>query len=342
MLSVLAEGDFQPTDFPQTRPFHWKIFWSKLAGAKANGVQAPTPSDTVQATAETPPSLPTPVTSTGSKVKFVASTFSAVDSTKHRKAISPIHHLAQLTETDLATSLAMIKKECARLQHPYPSGFDHLAGNVYIANTFVEDNWDTLGPKYSKRGLTKQRAAFINFYTHESPFYSVINRLLRDENRDKLVPFKPFLKSFLQACYCLPLRATSVKRGVKLNLKDQFEVGKEVPWWSITSATDNISVLQSDQFLGSKGPRTIFDIAARSLVSIQEFTCLPEEEMILLPGTILQVVGVLDAGGGLVMIQMKEKEPFVPMLDFVHPELQSATVPAPTPTKHADPQHSKL
>ena len=338
MLSVMEEGDFETTDFPQARPFHWKIFWSKLATAKTDGVAAPTSSAVSHASSATPPSLPTPVTtSVKPTAKFVASTFSAIDGTKQRKSIAPIHHLAQLPETDLATSLAMIKEECARLQHPYPSGFDHLAGNIYIANTFVEDNWDILGPKYSRRGMTKQRAAFINFYTHESPFYPVINRLLREENRDKLVPFRPFLKSFLQACYCLPLRAASVKRGVKLNLKDQFQVGKEVPWWSITSATDNISVLQSDQFLGRNGPRTIFDITARSSVSIKDFTSLPEEEIILLPGTILQVIGVLDAGGGLVMIQMKEKEPFVPMLDFVHPQLQSASVPVPVPTKHANP-----
>ena len=52
----------------------------------------------------------------------------------------------------------------------------------------------------------------------------------------------------------------------------------------------------SNMFLGNSGPRTMFDITARSLVAIKDFTSMPEEEIILLPGTILQVIGVLDAG----------------------------------------------
>ena len=69
------------------------------------------------------------------------------------------------------------------------------------------------------------------------------------------------------------------------------------------------------------GKRTMFDITARSLVSIKEFSGLPEEELILLPGTVLQVVDIYDAGNDLVMIQLKEKEPFTAMMDFTHPGL---------------------
>ena len=224
LLSVIEEGDFEAKDFPQTRPFHWRIFWSKLRAVKANG-GVTNPRTTT--TSAIPPVLATAVANALHNTKFVGG-YAPMDSTKHRKSLAPIHNLAQLPEMDLAASLAIIKTECARLRHPYPSGFDMLAGNVYAANTFVDDNWHILGPKHAKRGLTKARAAFINFYTHESPFYPVINRILREENRTKMVPFKPFLKSFLQACYCLPLRPTSVKRGVKLNLKDKFEDGKEV------------------------------------------------------------------------------------------------------------------
>ena len=61
-----------------------------------------------------------------------------------------------------------------------------------------------LGPKYARCGMAKQRMVFVNIYTHESPFYLVFNRLLREADRQKLMPFKPFFKGFLQACYCLP------------------------------------------------------------------------------------------------------------------------------------------
>ena len=44
--------------------------------------------------------------------------------------------------------------------------------------------------------------------------------------------------------------------------------GKEVTWWSITSTTANISVLESSAFLGKTGARTIFDIQARCLCGV--------------------------------------------------------------------------
>ena len=113
---------------------------------------------------------------------------------------------------------------------------------------------------------------------------------------------------------------------MKANLKDDYEVGKTVTWWSITSTTEKIGVLQSPQFLGNTGERTMFVIAARSLVSIKDFTDIDEEEIILLPGTVLQVTSVLDAGGGLTMIQMKEAHPFSPQLDFVHPQVTDPTI----------------
>lgn len=154
---------------------------------------------------------------------------------------------------------------------------------------------------------------------------------VRDEKRSFLVPYFFFIKAFLSALYCLPLCLGNLKRGVKCDLRDHFKVGNEAPWWPFTSTTANISVLQSEQFLGKSGKRTMFDITARSLVSTKEFSDLDEEELILLPGTILQVVAIFDAGNGLVIIQMKEKEPFTPMMDLIHPALKTTPVPVRPP-----------
>ena len=350
-LSFMEEGDFDPKNFSKAHNFHWRMFWSKLKTAKTDGVVLKTSfADTAppQPPAASAAATPVPVSHAA---KFVGG-YMQVDSTKHRAPRPPVHGLANVGELDLASSLAMVKTECLRLGQQYPSIFNLLGGNVYAATSFIEDNWGDLGPKYAKRGLTKQHAAYLNFYTHESPFYSVVNRLLREHDRRMLVPYKPFLKSFLSACYCLPLQPKSVKRGVKMNLKDDFEEGKEVTWWSITSTTDKVSVLQSGAFLGSKGDRTMFDISARSLVSIKEFSTLPEEEFILLPGTILKVVGVLDAGNGLAMIQLREKEPFIPFLDYVHPDLikplsastpDHASVPTiTTPSEATTPERTEV
>ena len=339
-LLEMKEEDLDVADFPKAKAFHWRKFWRLLQDAKTKGVNlqptaaAAAPSSVASVAA---PCLPTPADNVCAHDRFVGG-FAAMDSTKNKDSLAPIHGLSHIPEVDLATALKQLKNECLRLNEPYPSKFAFLAGNIYVANAFVDKHWTTLAPKYAKRGLTKQRAAFINFYTHESPFYPVLNRLLREKDRHKLLPFKPFLKSFLSACYCLPLIPKSVKRGVKLNLKDRFDVGEEVTWWSITSATDNIGVLQSETFLGSKGPRTMFDITARSLVNIKELTTMEEDELVLLPGTILQVVAILDmdSKGDFVMIQLREKHPFIPMLDYVHPQLSESAaagkaVPQPPP-----------
>jgi hypothetical protein len=39
---------------------------------------------------------------------------------------------------------------------------------------------------------------------------------------------------------------------------------------------------------------------------------------------VLRVVDVLDVGADLVIIQLKEKEPFTAMMDFTHPELANS------------------
>ena len=253
--------------------------------------------------------------------KFVGG-FDVRDGDVKRKLIPPIHGLRVTPEVNLATALKQLKIICDETGVSYPPEFDSLDGNIYTAKQFVDMSWNELGPKYGPSGLTKDRAMFINFYTHESPFYRKLNKHLRDENRSSLAPYFPFIKGFLSALYCLPLRPGNVKRGVKLDLSKQFTEDYEGPWWSFNSTTKKIGVLNSKVFLGTKGKRTMFDITARSLVSIKEFSSLPEEELILLPGTILKVMSVYDAGSGLTIIQMEEKEPFVPMLDFPHPKLK--------------------
>ena len=256
--------------------------------------------------------------------KFVGG-YDPRDSTKNRNLLSPIYGLSQTNVVNLDIAIRQVKVLCGQKRLPYPPEFQLLGASVYIARQFVEMNWDTLGPKYGPRGMTKDLAMFVNFYTHESPFYPKLNKLLRDENRLSLVPYFYFIKGFLSAIYVLPLRQGTVKRGVKLDLSTQFTKGRVVTWWSFNSTTDCIDVLQNEQFLGSTGPRTMFDITARSLVSIKEFSSSPEEELILFPGTILEVVAVFNAGNGLTIVQMREKEPFQPLLDFVHPDLLKPT-----------------
>ena len=50
-------------------------------------------------------------------------------------------------------------------------------------------------------------------------------------------------------------------RGVKKNLASKFVRGESATFWSVTSTTFNVEVLQEEMFLGKHGDRTMFTIA---------------------------------------------------------------------------------
>ena len=318
-LAEIEEGDFNLSDFKKAKRFHLRKFWKCLDKAKAGNVVL----QTTTAMAAAPP-LPTAAAAPISCVvssRFIGH-YDERDSSKGHKIIGPIYGLKAQEVTNLYRAFAKIKATYAADKVPYPPEFDMLRVNIYVAKQFVDTNWNKIRLKYPR--ITKAQAAAINFYTQETPFYPYLNRKLREKNRHAVTRLFPFLKLLLSALYCLPLAggngSINVKRGVKLKLAPQFPTASKTVWWSINSTTQNISVLQSSKFLGSVGPRTIFDITARSLVSVKHFSALDEDELILLPGTQLEVMGVLEQGE-LDIVQLQEPVPVVPMLDFAHPSL---------------------
>jgi hypothetical protein len=66
--------------------------------------------------------------------------------------------------------------------------------------------------------LSEDQICSIYMYTAPSPFYAILNALLRDKQRAGLKPFAPYLRLFMEALHALPARATHVYRGVKRNL----------------------------------------------------------------------------------------------------------------------------
>ena len=48
---------------------------------------------------------------------------------------------------------------------------------------------------------------------------------------------------------------------MKKNLASKFVKGESAMFWSVTSTTFNVEVLQQDIFLGKHGDRTMFTIA---------------------------------------------------------------------------------
>jgi hypothetical protein len=100
-------------------------------------------------------------------------------------------------------------------------------------------------------------------------------------------------------------------------IKDYPE-GKTFVWWGFSSCTSSIKVLQSEQFLGKTGTRTMFNIECYSGKDIRRHSYFEtENEVLLLAATQFQVVASLDQGNGLHIIQLQEIEPPHPLIALV-------------------------
>jgi hypothetical protein len=179
-----------------------------------------------------------------------------------------------------------------------------------------------------------QWSASINLYTKETPLYGKLNCVMRDRKREPLEPFLPYLKLLLFGFYQCPLeKASVVFRGIKgpiaaeLAAKYKAQAGRECIWWSVSSCTETISVLENPMFLGKAGDRVEFTIEDCLVIRIAELSSIPEDEVILLPGTRLTIKDVADRGNGLFHVHMKQHPSGYP-LDFKHPAAASLLLPS--------------
>ncbi|MFH8384128.1 ADP-ribosyltransferase domain-containing protein [Kitasatospora sp. NPDC018058] len=161
-------------------------------------------------------------------------------------------------------------------------------------------------------GLSADAIAALYLYTCESAFYREINAVLRSPDRSRLVPYLPYLRLLFAAVSQLPARTEPLWRGVSLDLRKQYPLGRTVTWWGVSSCTSKLGVAQS--FLGSRGKRTLFEVRPLRAAGIQRFSAFTgEEEFILLPGTQLEVTDVRTQRGGLCTVTLTElaEEPLV-------------------------------
>lgn len=181
-----------------------------------------------------------------------------------------------------------------------------------------------------------QRASIMLYSMEWSPrdrsFSRLLNNILRSPSRDRdLPPWLLYLKLFLTALAGLPsLPNRTVYRGVKMDLCDEYPIeSRPIVWWGFTSCTASISVLEeNEQFFGKSGTRTLFSIECDSGKDIRQLACHPEEEeILLLPGLELRVVGCSRIANDVTMIQLKEIDPAFPRLAPVPPSLLGATKP---------------
>ncbi|MFJ6718499.1 ADP-ribosyltransferase domain-containing protein [Streptomyces sp. NPDC091259] len=153
--------------------------------------------------------------------------------------------------------------------------------------------------------LSADAIAALYLYTCESAFYREINAVLRSPDRTRVTPYLPYLRLLFSAVSGLPAHTQSLWRGVSMDLRAQYPVGRTVTWWGVSSCTSEPAVARS--FLGSRGKRTLFEVTPARAVGIKRFSAFTgEEEYILTPGTQLKVTDVKSERGGLCTVKLTE------------------------------------
>lgn len=145
----------------------------------------------------------------------------------------------------------------------------------------------------SEHKLTRDESASIFIYTMEwgeQTLYRVLNAALRNENRQALKIWFPYLKLFMSALEKLPTVKETVWRGVPRAMGKDFARDQEFTWWSMNSCSTSPNVING--FLGDEDRSTVFCIQAISGRAIAQYSELKNEEEVILPmGTQFRVEG---------------------------------------------------
>ena len=171
--------------------------------------------------------------------------------------------------------------------------------------------------------LTPDQSASIILYSMQwepqnKCLYSALNTTLRDENRNKLKPWFSYLKLFLTALSRLPSNNRPIYRGITRDLRKDYQEGQKIIWWSFSSCTQTMDVLKKEQFMGSAGARTLFTIESSSGKDIRNHSAFQKEDEVLLPAARqFEVVSCLPQGGDLNIVQLREIESPICLIELV-------------------------
>jgi hypothetical protein len=171
-------------------------------------------------------------------------------------------------------------------------------------------------PEVPPDGLTIDESAAIRLYTIEwdgshRSLYSMLNRTLKKDDREHLRPYFKYLKLLLTALVKLPcVPPLTIWRGVTKNMSAEFPPGTPVTWWAFSSCTTELTVLESNIYLGNAGDRTLFSVEAingRTIRAHSHF--VTEDEILLLPGTHMIVQSQFSPAPDLHIIHLKQVIP---------------------------------
>ena len=171
-------------------------------------------------------------------------------------------------------------------------------------------------PEKPPDGLTIDESAAIRLYTIEweephRSLYSMLNHTLKETDRQNLRPYLKYLKLFLTALVKLPCQPSlTVWRGVTKDMSAKFPSGAPGTWWSFSSTTTELPVLENNVYLGTNGSRTLFSVEAINGRAIQAHShFVTENEVLLLPGTHMIVQSQFSPAPDLHIIHLKQEVP---------------------------------
>lgn len=143
----------------------------------------------------------------------------------------------------------------------------------------------------SSEKLTRDESAAIYLYTMDwgsNSLYCLLNDALRVKDRRVLTPWNGFLKLFNNALNKLPSVAMNVWRGVNVDMAKNYREGTEVTWWTINSCSKSLKAIE--KFIKPTSKSTVLLVEGKNVKEISKYSCLPEEEEVILRlGTKLRV-----------------------------------------------------
>lgn len=216
---------------------------------------------------------------------------------------------------DIIADLGPIVGYAAEPLLPLYKACNPLTSIVHNISLYVQKALDETSEQ-PPDGLTIDESAAIRLYTMEweSPhpsLYGILNHILKTADRKDLRPFFKYLKLLLTGLVKLPcVPPATIWRGVTKDLSAEFPAGTSVTWWSFSSCTTTLNVLENNMYLGTTGNRTLFSVESLNGRTIRAHSHFDtEDEILLLPGTRMVVQSLFRPAPGLHVVHLKQIRP---------------------------------
>ncbi|CAF2919469.1 unnamed protein product [Rotaria sp. Silwood2] len=163
----------------------------------------------------------------------------------------------------------------------------------------------------SAHDLTVDEAAAICLYTmkgykQDRNISIQLNRALRSQAQSELIPWFSYLKLFVTALNKLPPMKGTIWRCVRGDITAYYQ--NYCIWSGFSSCTETKSVLE--EFIDEHSTYTIFKIECVNGKAIRNYSDDPrKDEVLLMPGTRLQVRKKEDLNNGLKVVHLQEEMP---------------------------------